>query len=117
MFLPIFIEGQVPEVLAIGSAKPRNDSPWWKFHRLAHLVREDAENRVDLVRGQWAGQQRACFNRAYAIAEEGRLIDAGNPKDAGALLTSFMNPTVNRILAATDDLIKQCTRGAVSLRA
>lgn len=36
LFLPIFIEGQLPPVLSVGGEKPSDDSPWWMFHRLTH---------------------------------------------------------------------------------
>ena len=106
LFLPTFIEGQLPGALGVGGEEPSVESPWWQFHRLAHLVREDTENRVGLVRNQWAMQQRACFSGTYAVAEEGkRLLDGGNTDDAEDMLTSFMEDSVRQMLEATDELI------------
>jgi dipeptidase len=106
LFLPIFIEGTLPGALAVGGEEPSVESTWWQFHRLAHLVREDTENRVGLVRNQWAMQQRACFSGAYAVAEEGkRLLDNGSTDDAEDMLTSFMEDSVSQMLEATDELI------------
>lgn len=118
LFIPTFIEGVLPEVLAIGDERPSEDSPWWTFHRLAHLAQEDAETRVPLVRYQWGLQQRACFSGAYGLAQEGqRLIDDGRRDEAEELVTSFMDETVNQMLEAANELVSFFASESVSVTA
>ena len=39
VFLPMFIEGELPQVLAIGDETPSDNSPWWLFRQLSLKLR------------------------------------------------------------------------------
>lgn len=78
LFLPLFVEGDLPPVLALGEAEPREESPWWLFHRLNHAARAESETGVATVREQWAGFQKRLLESAYEVAREARrLLDNG----------------------------------------
>jgi secernin len=91
LFLPIFIEGDLPEVLAVGGPTPDRQSPWWLFHRLAHLARAESGSRVPQVRERWAPLQANLLESGYAMAREGRqLIDEGRSDEARVRLSGYM---------------------------
>lgn len=106
VFLPIFIEGDLPAILAVGEAKPSDDSPWWLFYRLSRVVRAEAKTRIPTVREQWAKFQAQLFETAYQIAYEGRrLIDKGETDTAAHLLTDYMQENVSTMLAMVSEML------------
>ena len=50
VYLPLYLEGTVPENLCRGGAKPQADSAWWRFHRLQRATEEDFATRLPRVR-------------------------------------------------------------------
>ena len=107
LFLPVFIEGQLPPVLGAGSERPDDMSPWWMFHTLSRAVREKPGERIDLVRSKWLEMQTELFYTAYSIAEEGRhLMDKGSADKASELLTDYMKRNTQEMLKAVTGLIK-----------
>ena len=99
VFLPIFIEGTLPSVLAVGAEVYDDGSPWWLFHELSRVVRKRPEERVVLVRNGWREMQEGLFETAYSVAEEGqRLMDKGCEGEAEKLLTDYMAGNVRDML-------------------
>lgn len=99
VFLPMFIEGELPSVLSVGSECHTDESPWWLFHKLSRVVREKPDERVRLVREKWGEMQTQLFKTAYAMAEEGRnLIDRGAGDKASRLLTEYMRRNTENML-------------------
>ena len=117
IFLPMFIEGQVPQVLSIGNAQPSDESPWWLFRALERSVRQGDEFDTQLIgaiRHSWASLQEELLGSAYAIATEGReLIDSGRREEASKMLTEYMNGNVNRALSVVRDLLARESLEAV----
>ncbi|MAF09493.1 secernin-3 [Candidatus Poribacteria bacterium] len=106
LFLPMFVEGELPEALAIGGETPSDDSPWWTFHRLAAAVRVAPDARAEAVREAWAPVQDALSVSAYEMAGEGRRsIDDGRATDANALLTRYMAENTATMLRVATDLL------------
>jgi len=95
LFLPLFVEGNLPSFLTAGSEQTEEESAWWQFHRLAHAVAQEPEARVPLVRKPWAALQESLLESAYPVACEGRrLIDDGKTEEAECLLTEYMASNV-----------------------
>lgn len=91
LFLPIFIEGQLPPVLTLGDATPSDDSPWWLFHKLNQLVLTGAPDAADRVRARWQPFQEALFASAHATAHQAKqLLDDGQTAEATTRLTTYM---------------------------
>lgn len=91
LFLPIFIEGQLPPVLTLGDATPSEESPWWLFHKLNHLVLNGAPDAAEQVRARWQPIQAALFTSAHAIAHQAKqLLDNGQTTEATTRLTAYM---------------------------
>ena len=68
----MFLQGTLPERLAIGGEQPTADSPWWRFLSLAHLAREDAPHRLEEIRSRWRALESDLMISAYPLAIEAK---------------------------------------------
>jgi dipeptidase len=106
VFLPLFLEGDLPPVLALGGAAPDAKSPWWLFHRLSHLARRVPETGVPAVRARWASLQAELTDSAGRVAREGRrLLDRGEAAAARQMLTECMARNVDSALQTAREMI------------
>ena len=91
VFLPIFLQGDLPAALSLGGAEPSFGSVWWTFRHLAEAVIEAPERRAAEVRARWAGLQSALLETAYPVAAEaGRLLSNQCGREAERMLTDYM---------------------------
>ena len=85
LFLPSFLEGELPNILAIGDEHPSDESPWWLFYQLSQAALADLPARTDPIRARWAEIQEELFDSAYEMAEQGRrLLDQGDSEMASS---------------------------------
>ena len=116
IFLPIFVEGDLPGALSYGAAEQSDYSVWWLFRRLAGAVLDSPERRVTDVRSEWAPLQAALFKTAYAKAREGRaLLDADRAQDARRLLTEHMAENLSRVVLVAATLLESYAGDRVPL--
>ncbi len=108
LFLPTFIEGDLPPALAVGDAAPSSDSPWWTFYRLTQSgIAEGPERRAE-IRAAWAPLQRELMESAYEMAIRGRdLIEGARPEQASALLSGYMHENFSRTMEIARSLDRQ----------
>jgi dipeptidase len=107
-FVPLYLEGAVPEALAIGGAEPDATSPWWRMRELLTLVERDPSRLAPLVRGRWASFEQVTARAAVAIeAEASAATRSGDRAGAAALLTGFMAGTVAEYLAHAEALVRE----------
>jgi len=114
LFLPIFIEGTLPESLTIGDATPSETSPWWLFYQLNQAVLHGAPNADEIVRSRWQPLQAALFSSAHLLARQAKtLIDEGCATEASAQLTDYMATNAAQMIetvnAIRHELAKQPT--------
>ncbi|MDP6356368.1 MAG: C69 family dipeptidase [Planctomycetota bacterium] len=110
VFFPVFIEGRLPEALGVGESQQSWRSPWWRFHKLAHLASERPEERRPVLDEEWSGIQQQFFGTAARAARTGReLLDKDQLDDAEAHLTEFMEESVNTVLDKTSELLERFT--------
>ena len=108
VFLPVFIEGDLPAALSIGAATHSDDSPWWLFHRLNHAARREGARGIATVREQWAEFQRRLFDSAYPMARQARqLLEDGSAQEAKRLLTTAMNENCAEMMARAAGMLKR----------
>ena len=106
LFLPIFIQGDLPPSLSIGSATITDDSPWWLFYRLNLAVLENQEERTPMVRARWARLQGQMLTDAYDVAKQGRrLIDSDQGAEAYRLLSEYMAGNTKLMLQTVAELL------------
>ena len=106
LFQPVFIEGQLPEVLGIGGENPSPDSPWWLFNRLTNDgLRAGAERRAE-IRAAWRPLQEELLESAYEIAVQAAELKSDDHQErAAALLTSYMAENTRRMLETARGLL------------
>lgn len=106
IFFPVFIEGRLPEVLGVGESQQSLRSPWWRFHKLAHLAAEDPEGRIPILHREWLEIQQQLFETAQEAAIKGReLLDKDQAEEANAYLTEYMEESVNVVLEKSSELL------------
>ena len=98
-FLPCYLEGTVPDVLARGGETPDEGSPWWTMRALLSLVERDVARFGPLVRARWDDFE-GCLAREAAGIETGRT-------PSGTVLTDFMRCAVEKFLAEADALVRE----------
>jgi dipeptidase len=114
LFLPIFIEADLPQVLTIGDATPSADSPWWLFHGLNRLLLNGPPDAAERVRNRWQPVQQALFASAYDIACEAKaLIDDGRTAQATNHLTTYMATNAARMIDTVKTLQTELTERQV----
>jgi dipeptidase len=105
----MFIEGQVPQVLANGAAQSSYESPWWLFRALERRARRGDQfdsQLVDDIRSTWARLQEELLESAYQIAAECQeLINSGQRERASKLLTEYMGCNVDRALSIAKEML------------
>ena len=95
----MYIEGELPSVLAVGGEHPSNHSPWWLFRQLSLTVRSDSTKLLSTIQAQWKAFQDRLFVSAYEMAKEGKvLIAQGRETVAHQLLTRYMAENVTTML-------------------
>ena len=106
VFLPIFIEGELPQVLAIGDETPSDDSPWWLFRQLSLKLRLEEPELIPTVQAKWQELQTQLLTTAYEIAKEGKfLIERGCENTANQLLTRYMAENVEAMLETVREML------------
>ena len=106
VFMPMFIEGDLPGSLAVGGETQANDSPWWDFYRLTHYgLRSGAEARAE-IRSELRVVQEELFESAYEMASQGRdLVGNGVNGAARELLTNYMAENVERVISKVKSMV------------
>lgn len=106
VFLPMFIEGELPPVLAIGDETPSDESPWWLFRQLSLKLRLEEPSQIPVVQEKWHEIQTKLFMTGYEIAKEGKfLIEKGCENTANQLLTRYMAENVEMMLGTVREIL------------
>ncbi len=106
LFQPIFIDGQLPGELGVGSETPSPDSPWWLFHRLTNDgLRAGPERRAE-IRAAWRPLQEELMESAYDIATRAAGLKAdGEAAKASTMLGSYMAENTRRMIETARGLL------------
>lgn len=91
LFLPVYLQGVIPPMLAIGGPDYDRDSAWWVFQRLERAAAADLASRTPQLRRAWEPlEQRLEEERLRAEQAARAEAVAGDPTAAAAGLTRFM---------------------------
>lgn len=108
IFLPYYVDGDVPAVLARGGKDATDDSPWWKFKKVLDLVERDFARYTPIASAHWNDLERQVSAQAVSIeAEAAAKKRAGRKEEASEILTRFMSDNVTKMLHRLDALITQ----------
>ena len=112
IFMPLFLEGQIPVVLSVGNENPDGQSPWWLFQRL-ELVARRSENGYVLLKDTWESAQEDLLRSAYLIAEKaGHLVGDDKQAEACRMLTDYMHKTIEFILCTAQTMLSEMDDGS-----
>jgi secernin len=99
IFLPVYLSGVIPAVLARGGEEPRSDSAWWTFKRLQDAVGRDPERTTPIVRAGWADFEDQLERARLVTEETARGAAATGERDRAAKdVTEFMDWAVGAAL-------------------
>lgn len=99
VFLPYYLDGDLPGQLAAGGEHPTPDSPWWQLQALLELVARDFERNGPRVRAYW-DEFEAEVESQRAAAE------ASAQRNGPAALTRFMHDNVVAMRARLEELVR-----------
>lgn len=106
VFLPWYVDGELPAALARGSAEPSADAPWWRFKHLLTLVEADVPRRGAHARAFWDELEQVIEGEAAEVeAKALKLRRAGQHDSAARLLTRFMDANLGLTLERLERLI------------
>lgn len=106
VFMPLYIDGEIPPALTRAGSEFSDDSVWWLFKRLSEYVAEDYGERTPRVQDVWAGLENAFRRGAADVeAEAERLRSKGRHGQASSRLTQFMNENLGEVLSALRELL------------
>lgn len=91
VFLPLFIDGTIPEELGRGGPERTANSPWWQFKQLQTACARDFPQltpQVQAIFHPWEEATDTALARVCAEAEAHR--EAGDEAAVHDLLTAFM---------------------------
>jgi len=87
VFLPYYVDADLPKALGRGGEHPAPDSPWWRFKRLLTLVERDFVKHGPRVRAFW--------DEVQAEVEAQRAeIEARARREGTEVLSRFMRDNV-----------------------
>lgn len=111
VFLPYYVDGELPQQLARGGEQPSADSPWWRFKTLLTLVERDWPRHGPRVRADWDELERVLAGEAQEVEAKVLRLRRAGQADAGArLLTRFMAANVALALERLERLIGELSR-------
>jgi dipeptidase len=106
VFMPLYIEGEIPKALTKAGPEFSEDSVWWLFKKLGECVAEDFVDRTPRVQKVWFELETEFFEKATAIEDEVKNLQGnGNgAENAGVRLTQFMQDNFDIVLARLHEL-------------
>jgi dipeptidase len=106
VFLPYYVDADLPQLLASGGAEPSPDAPWWRFRALLTLVERDWPRHGPRVRAYWDEFEHVLAGEAEEVESKAiRLRRAGQSDAAARLLNRFMDANLALALERLERLI------------
>lgn len=106
IFVPWYLDGELPPALARGGAEPEADAPWWRFKELLTLIEADVPRRAPYVRSFWDELEQTLDGEAAEVESKAlALRRAGRRDEAAELLTRFMAGNLALVLERCERLI------------
>jgi dipeptidase len=105
IFLPVYLDGAIPALLARGGEQPSDDSAWWVMKRLQDAASADPVLSTPLLREGWAElEERIEAERQRIEAAARRAVAARDRDRAATLVSDFMATSVEQALKHAETL-------------
>ena len=101
VFIPLYLDAEIPTELMRGGADPSDDSTWWQFNALLQIVAQDWKRRLPYVRG--------VFDRFETSIEE-RVYTERLSSRSATHKAAFMRDTLNDLLVRVQQLTAELTQ-------
>jgi secernin len=103
VFLPLYLEGDVPAAYALGGADPDHASPWWRFKALQDEVLARPRGEVVRLQRYWGEWEHELASRSDRLAEEIRALQRlGDSEGVRRLTSRFMEDNLRETLDRLD---------------
>lgn len=103
VFLPVYLEGDVPKVLGQGGPEPDRASPWWRFKALRDEALAGPRKELKRLQAHWGEWEHHLLDEAEEIAEKIRSArERGDEAKARRLASRFMASAVEETLGRVD---------------
>lgn len=105
IFVPVYLDGVIPAMLALGGEDFESDSAWWIFHRLQKAAARNFDRNIPILRRGWAPlEEKIEIERCDAErAARGALLE-GDADAAADQLSTLMNRVVGEVLDTAEVL-------------
>ena len=105
IFLPLYVQAEIPLELSRGGEHASGDSPWWRFKALLSRVEQDW-SQAPRIRAAWDEVERSLeTERSQVEARAGELLRRDDAAAARRELTAFSQRSVDAALAKLDALL------------
>ncbi|RJP68214.1 MAG: secernin-3 [Candidatus Abyssobacteria bacterium SURF_17] len=113
IFMPLYIDGEVPPMLTRAGSEFSEDSAWWLFKKLGEYVAENYEKRTPIVQSAWGLLEAEFLRKSIEVEAEAAALCASGQSDRGrTCLTRFMSENLDKILAKLPELSVQFARAS-----
>ena len=103
VFLPQYLEGEVPAALALGGADPDHASPWWRLKALQDAVLARPRDAIVRLQRYWGDWEQELASRSDRLAEEIRALQRlGDSEGVRRLTSRFMEDNLRETLNRLD---------------
>ena len=110
IFIPMFIEGEIPKILSTGNHDYDPKSPWWAFRSIEESCRTEGildNNKASEIRKIWEPIQNEFYKSAKLIAKDANQLKQENKlNQMNEELTQYMFKNTNTVLSTLNELIK-----------
>jgi len=105
VFIPVYLDGIIPAVLARGGPQPTDDSAWWTFQRLEVAAERDPERHTPVLREGWTEYEEWVESERVRVeASTAAQLRIGDGDKAAQLLSDFMARAAEEALKRADQL-------------
>ncbi len=105
IFIPVYLSGVIPDVLARGEGVPTHDSAWWSFHALQEVAAADFSRASPMLRRAWRPLEEQIEIERVAVEASARAASVSGDRDeSGSLLTAFMERTAAAAIGRATEL-------------
>ncbi len=105
IFVPVYLHGVIPAVLARGGESSEEESAWWVFRRLQDAAAPDLSRNTPILRAEWAKLEAELEGQRVETEEAARAAALyGDEDGARRQLTDFMSRSVTQVLERAGEL-------------
>jgi secernin len=103
VFLPVYLDGDLPAVLGRGGPEPDPASPWWRFKALRDEALGGPREGLARLQAYWGEWERRLLDEAEQVAERVQAAaGSGGKAEAHRLASTFMASAVEETLRRLD---------------